>query len=88
MSEERQPLSVQEAMDLLVDDDSVHVFSNPAPNVLIGSDWDRKHVIDYFRSAEYLELAGEFAAGMNHAVFASKNSDRFFFATKPEVLSI
>lgn len=82
MSDERVPLSFDEAMARIADGDHVHVTTNPAPGMLLGADWSRSAVEDHIRQFP-AELSGPLATANGHGV-CSWDGRWVFFATKPD----
>lgn len=84
MSEKRHFLTVDEAISILPDGDSIHTFRDAA--VLIGADWSRKDIIDEIQKSERREITGPMARGTGHglAVYppnAKYHSDILFVET-------
>jgi hypothetical protein len=79
-------ITVEEAISVLSDDDTVHNFAQAGP-MLIGVDYDRDQAIDALRGAIQIEISGPAARGMGHglAVWSDKTSVSFFEAD-PEKL--
>jgi hypothetical protein len=67
---------------MLPEGDTIHVFSNPSPGVLIGADWTRDEIVKHLRSNQ-VQLSGEHATSMGHGmVIGSKYGDYLFIETK------
>ena len=84
-SDERVPLTVEQAMELLdVQHGKVHTFLNPGAGMLVGADWPVKAVRKCFEE-NGVELAGEQATQMGHGVVSIEAGSRaVFFATKKD----
>lgn len=75
---EKRTLTTEEAINLLNDSESIHTFRN-AGNTLIGADNDRSDIIDRIKKhSETLELAGEMARAMKHALLLSDDVGYLF----------
>ena len=81
MNDDRKKLSVQEAITMLPDGDTIHVISNDAPGILIGADWPREDVISEFEISQ-LELAGPVAKSSGHGIAMLNKNGRWFVETK------
>ena len=81
MTTERNYITHDEAIAMLPDGDSIHVFTNPYGGVLLGADWKRESVIDEIMAGKP-ELSGETASSMHHRVAIEKNNMLYFFETK------
>jgi hypothetical protein len=66
VSEKRHFLTVDEAISILPDGDSIHTFRDAA--VLIGADWSRKDIIDAIQKSELREITGPGARGSGHGL--------------------
>lgn len=81
----RRILTVEEAISLLPDGESVHTFINGGFG-LMGADWNREEIIDRIRGAERREITGPMARGMGHGLVlyptnAKYQSDLLFVET-------
>jgi hypothetical protein len=67
MSDERVFLTVDEAVAMLPDDETIHTYVTGGP-CLIGADWDRSEIVSLLNNApeKGIELAGEMATAMGH----------------------
>lgn len=84
MSEKRRFLTVDEAISILPDGDSIHTFRDAA--VMIGADWSRKDIIDAIQKSERREITGPGARGIGHGLAlypknAKYHSDILFVET-------
>lgn len=84
MSEKRRFLTVDEAISILPDGDSIHTFRDAA--VMIGADWNRKDIIDAIQKSERREITGPGARGIGHGLAlypknAKYHSDILFVET-------
>ena len=83
--EERIFIAADEALKMLPDGDTIHVFMNPAVDVLLGADWSRSDVIELLRRSQRIEIAGEHARKMNHGLavqMGDKDRDCCFVETR------
>lgn len=78
---DRKYLSYDEAVALLPEDETIHVFRNPGVGCLIGADWDRGQVLEALKE-HAPELAGEQATAMNHGIVIHDHHGPAFIATK------
>lgn len=62
----RTKLELEEAMKMIPNTDTIHVFRNPN-GMLIGADWSREEVIDLIKQYG-AELSGEQATRMGHGL--------------------
>lgn len=60
-------LTVEEAIDLLPDSESIHTFINCAFG-LIGADWSHEDLVEKISVVDYREVTGKTARGMNHGL--------------------
>lgn len=83
MEEASKFLEFHEAVMLLPETDTIHTFSNPSFGILIGTDWPREEVLQFFLDNDgKIELAGEMATRMEHGLAFTDGERRLFFATK------
>jgi hypothetical protein len=79
--EERVVLTVEQAVAMLPDGDSIHTFLDGV--ALIGADWSREEILEGFNTAESIELAGPTATSMGHGlVFLDNRGIWVFVETK------
>ena len=81
-------LTIEEAKSLISDSKEIHTFYNPGFG-LVGGDHSRKSILKDIENAERLNLAGEQAQHMGHALAILKNgckvqSDILFVETIKE----
>lgn len=77
----REFVTYEQAVAMLPDDDEIHTFVNSAANILLGADWSREDVLEFFRKHDgEIELSGENATRMKHGL--AHGPRRLFFATK------
>lgn len=79
-------LTQEQAIAMLADGETVHVFRNVA-GFLIGANWTRAQVIEAIQKSGQCELAGPQAEKSGHGLVvfppdAEFHSDVFFVATK------
>jgi hypothetical protein len=81
----KHQLTYEQALTHLADGEIIHAFMSPAPNVLIGADWERDQVLAQLQTSA--ELAGEQALNMNHGIASLDpiTKDYIFFASKPSL---
>jgi hypothetical protein len=84
VSEKIHFLTVDEAISILPDGDSVHTFRDAA--VLLGADWSREDIIDAIQKSERREITGPGARGSGHGLAlyppnAKYHSDILFVET-------
>ena len=82
MSEDRQFLTIREAIALLDDGDEIHVFCNPQAGTLLGADWSRKEVLDAIEKASFREVTGPMAQKVNHGLAIANEHGQWFIKTK------
>ena len=68
-------LTVEQAISVLPEGDSIHTFYNPGFG-LLGADWQRSDIIHKLSATDSLiELTGKMARGMEHGICVySKNA--------------
>lgn len=74
---DKELLTAVEAIALLPDGDSIHVFLNPG-GMLIGADWSRESIHKLIADAESLEVGGDQCIQMGHGLVA-KHKGRHHF---------
>ena len=80
MSNEKEFVTYDQAVSMLPDGDDIHTFKNSGL-ALLGADWRRSQVLDFFREHEgEIELSGATATAMGHGL--AHEQSRLFFATK------
>ena len=62
-------ITVDQAISVLPDGDSVHTFYNPGLG-LIGADWSKEDITEKLRGSDIIELTGPGARGMSHGICA------------------
>lgn len=72
MSDDRELLTYDQAVALLNDGEDIHVFSNPAGGVLVGSDFSRAKVLEILKEAKEIEVGGEACVRMKHGLVADR----------------
>ena len=87
---ERRFISVNEAINLLPEGDTIHTFYNSGL-ALLGADWERQDVIDKLAKSDKIEITGDLARSMNHGLAAYNDnieyqSDILFIETDKEKL--
>lgn len=66
MSEKRHFLTVDEAISILPDGDSIHTFRDAF--ILIGADWSQEDIIDEIKKSDRREITGPGARGSGHGL--------------------
>lgn len=66
MSNDRTPLTYDQAVAMLPEGETIHTFRNTC-GMLIGADWSREQILEAIRNGKP-ELAGETASSMNHGL--------------------
>ncbi len=78
---ERVFLSYDEAVAMLPDKETIHVFTNPGMGILVGADWDRESLLKVL--AEHRpELSGQVATEMKHGLCVQDHYPLLFIETK------
>ena len=77
-------LTVDEAVNLLPDGDTIHTFYSTGI-CIVGADWDRADVLQKLSESDHIEIAGEQARAMSHGLAAynegAELSDVLFIET-------
>lgn len=80
MDEEKWVITAAEAESLLVDGaDTIHSFTNPTANLLLGCDYDRADAIAAFKKTDLIEIAGPAARNIKHAIAAWEDDELTYF---------
>jgi len=80
-------ITVAEAVHLLNDGDRIHTFRN-GNGTLVGADHDRKRLIKQIEKYKStLQIAGEAARGMKHALILEDEHGYLFIETNEEKLN-
>lgn len=84
-------LSVDEAISVLPEGDTVHTFYN-LHSSLIGADWDKAEIINKMKNVDFIEITGEQAQEIGHGLAlynkdAQWHSDILFIETDMEKLA-
>lgn len=82
MTDEKEFITFEEAIELMVDDEYVHTFRNPA-GIMLGADHDRSELLEKMKRSK-LELAGEMATAMKHGIVLIDDNGPLFIATKEQ----
>lgn len=84
---EARQLTIEEAINLLNDGERVHTFRN-AGNMLIGYDVDKSDIVDRINQhSDTLELAGDMARSMKHALVLSDEVGYLFIEVNMDRLN-
>jgi hypothetical protein len=81
MSDEAVFLTFDEALEMLPDGDYIHTFTNPAPSMFVGADWERNEIIKLLEHGQP-QLTGPVASGMGHGIVALDGNRFIFIETK------
>lgn len=81
MSDERVPVSLERAKEMLPSGDHVHTFRTSAPGFLLGADWERQDLIETIEKYG-CELSGPMAAKMDHGLVLCDSGGMLFIETK------
>lgn len=73
-------ITKEQAMNLIVEGDDVHTFKQ-AGRMLLGADWSREAIAKGLEESEQIELAGDNAKSMKHAVVFYDRSGPVFVET-------
>lgn len=84
MSEEREPVTFEEAEQMIGDGERIHTFRNPAAGVMLGCDWDRADILDHVKKYG-AELSGPSATAMKHGLVLMDDTGPLFIETVPTV---
>ena len=77
---ENRKLTVEEAISLMPDGKTIHVYCNPN-GMLIGADWKRKDAIKEFEAnPNTIQVGGEMCRRMNHAIVVLKDDGNWFLS--------
>ncbi len=71
-------LTVDEAIAMLPDGESIHTFRASTPNMLVGCDWERQDLLDAIHKTDCLEIGGEMCCGMNHGLVVWTDDNPLF----------
>jgi hypothetical protein len=82
VSDEREPLTFEQAEAMLPDGDTIHTYTNPAPFVLVGADWARAQVLAAIRKYG-AQKAGPVASASGHALCIDRTGGWVFVETRP-----
>ena len=82
MGNEKEFITFDEAVELMVDGEYVHTFRNPA-GIMLGADHRRSELLEKMKRSK-LELAGEMATAMKHGLVLTDDTGPLFIATKEQ----
>lgn len=84
---EKHYLTVDQALSVLPDGDTIHCFVSGG--MLLGADWDRADVENYIQSAETREIGGKMCRSMGHGLAVyGKGGMKFFEANENKLIKI
>ena len=72
----RTYITIEQAISVLPDGDTVHTFYNPGFG-LVGADWSKEDITDKLRSSDIIELTGPSARGMGHGICAYSKDAKY-----------
>lgn len=78
--EERVFLSYDDAVAMIPDKGTVHVFTNPGIGILVGSDWERESILKVLAECNP-ELSGQVATEMKHGIHVANHWPPLFIET-------
>lgn len=67
MNDDKNNLTVEEALSVLPEGEEIHVFHNQG-NALLGFDVSRERIEEQIKNAGFLQIAGEQAMAMGHGL--------------------
>lgn len=80
---DRFKVPYDQAVSMLKDDAMIHTFVNPAPDILIGADWERASVLKKFKESPP-ELSGPSATKSGHGLCVWDKDHWVFIETKSD----
>ena len=86
MDDDKELISLDEAIKRLPDGDMVHTFRQGGP-CLIGADHERDRLIDAMRSAPEIEVAGQQAQAMGHGLAICDEHGWLFIETANAIVT-
>lgn len=83
MNDERQTMTLNDAMAVLPADDTIHAVFNPKDGILLGASWEREDVLELLQKVERIEVTGQLAQkdGYGIAVLEPITGDWLFIKT-------
>jgi hypothetical protein len=78
---EKQLLNYDQAVALLNEGDTIHVFVNPN-GMLVGADWSRKEVLKLLKEADEIQIGGEQCIAFKHGLVATSGARNHFIESK------
>lgn len=80
MSDEREPVTLERALEMIGDGERVHTIRNSAVGVMLGADWDRAGIIAAIEKFG-VELSGPAATSMKHGLVLFDEHGPLFIET-------
>lgn len=77
MSEEREFITKEKALEMIGEKEEVHVFRNPS-GMLIGADWPMKEIRELLDNAKTIEIGGASCRSMGHPLVVQAKGERGF----------
>lgn len=77
-------LTPEQAISVLPEGDSVHVYTNPVPGVNIGADWDRGKLVETINKAVAREIGGSNCRSMKHGLIVWETNTHPLFVEHVE----
>lgn len=92
MNDDKNNLTIEEAISVLPEGEKIHIFRNKG-NALIGFDVSREKILEQISDAGFLQITGKQAMGMGHGLAiipknAKYQSDILFVTHDPEIMKI
>lgn len=80
MGDEREPVNLERALEMIGETERVHTIRNSAIGVMLGADWDRADVIAAIEKFG-VELSGPAATSMKHGLVLFDETGPLFIET-------
>lgn len=78
MNDDKIIITPDQAIDALLDGETVHNFIQSGP-MMLGCDYSREHAIKAIRNADSIEIGGDACKGMKHPLVVWKDDKYSFF---------
>lgn len=84
--ETQHVITKEQALEIIGDEDQIHVFSNDHASMFIGCDWSRESIIGLLNNANEIEIGGPACREMKHGICVwEKNKKRPWFVQSPNL---
>ena len=83
MTNEKEIISLAEALKLLPEGDTIHTFRQSG-RLIVGADWERNELIEALTHAPEIQITGQQAQKMNHGLGIKDNMGYLFIKTKKQ----